>query len=448
MGGVMEGRQSPIPACLKGIEEDLTNGLMPLTVFNNDEIYQLEMQHIFMRTWVFIGHVSELPNPGDFVARSIGRDPFIFTHSADGVFRVFFNACRHRGAKVCRVDSGNVDEFVCPFHGWTFNNKGELTGVPARKSGYKQLDFAEWGLYQVPKLVNYHGLIFVALDPDAPSFEEYLGDYKWYLDIQFALSPKGMVVLGEPHRWIADANWKQGAENFCGDSSHTPTTHKSALSAGMVRKEFLTSPGQKFRVHATCAGHSISIRQVDENTTAFWDYPEEVYRCFDGSRLDKSQLDVARRGINHNGTLFPNFSFLHFSFTDSADRPAAGFLSIRVWQPIAPGKTEIWNWIMAPAEAPEDYKTRAYNVGMSSFGPSGSFEQDDLALWPGIAQTAGTLFARKNRIKLNYQMGLDGMGDTHAPFGWPGPGHVLPTSATEGGPRTFQRHWYQWMTKP
>jgi phenylpropionate dioxygenase-like ring-hydroxylating dioxygenase large terminal subunit len=444
----MAGRQLPLPASLSGVEEDFASGLVPLALFNNDEVYALEMQRIFARTWVFIGHVSEVPTPGDFVSRFIGRDPFIFTHGADGQLRVFFNACRHRGAKVCRVDRGNTPEFVCPFHGWTFNNKGELTGVPARKTGYKELDFGEWGLFQTPKIVNYHGLIFVALDPDAPSFEEHLGDYKWYLDIQFALSPKGMTVLGEPHRWVVDANWKQGAENFCGDSSHTPTTHKSALAAGMVRKEFLTSPGQKFRVHATCGGHSISIRQVEESTTAFWDYPEEVYRHFTTNKLEQAQLDVARRAINHNGTVFPNFSFLHFSFTDSADRPSAGFLSIRVWQPIAPGKTEIWNWIMAPAEASEEYKARAYNVGMSSFGPSGSFEQDDVALWPGVAQAAGTMFAQTNNIKLNYQMGLGGMGDTHAPFGWQGPGHVLPTSATEGGPRTFHQNWYRWMTKP
>ena len=89
-------------------------------------------------------------------------------------------------------------------------------------------------MFSAAKIATYCGLVFATLDPDAVPFEEYLGRYRWYLDIQLKLTPGGMEVLGEPHRWVVDANWKQGAENFCGDSSHTQMTHRSAIEAGLV----------------------------------------------------------------------------------------------------------------------------------------------------------------------------------------------------------------------
>lgn len=437
----------PLPNSIESIHEDLPRGLLPLAVFHDQDVFDLELERIFARTWVFIGHADEVPNPGDFVSRFIGRDPFILVRGSDGELRVLFNSCRHRGAKLCRVERGHAKEFVCPFHGWSFTNTGDLSAVPAQKEGYKNLKFSDWALLRAAKVCNYSGLIFATLNEEAPSFEDYLGDFKYYLDIELKLSPGGMALLGEPHRWVIDANWKQGAENFCGDSSHTPTTHRSALNAGMVRKEFLTRPGGKFRVHVhDCSGHAISIRQVEETATAFWDYPEEVTKHFKVDPLNQDQFNIARRAINHNGTIFPNFSFLHFSFTDSADRPEAGFLSIRVWQPKGPGKTEIWNWILAPREASQEYKERAYRVGMASFGPSGSFEQDDVALWPGVSQSAATTFAKISKVKLNYQMGLGEMSAGYEPVSWPGPGHAVPTSAGEGGLRTFHNSWLKWMT--
>ncbi len=435
-----------VPELLANMEQDLDRGLFPLQVFNNREIYDLELRRIFARSWVYIGHESEIPRPGDYATRNIGEDPFIFVRDDAGVIRVLFNSCRHRAGQVCRDDRGNANRFLCPIHGWSYRTSGELEGVPAKNQGYRELNTAEWGLFAAPKVTNYHGLVFACLDPEAVSFEQYLGKYHWYLDIQLLLSQGGMQVLGEPHRWLVEANWKQGAENFCGDSSHTPSTHRSALDAGFVRQEMNTGPGKKFRLHVhDCDGHAISIRQLEPGQTAFWDYPEEVTAHFRNSRLSGPQLDLARRAINHNGTVFPNFSFLHFAATDSIDRPPAGFLSMRVWQPKGPGKTEIWNWILAPREASESYKRRAYQAGMSSFSPSGNFEQDDVTVWPWIARSASTVFAEMNHIKLNYQMGLRGMGDAQPIADWPGPGVAVPSSAGEGGLRTFHRTWYERM---
>jgi phenylpropionate dioxygenase-like ring-hydroxylating dioxygenase large terminal subunit len=438
---------SDAAALLADMKDDLANGMVPLRVFNNREIYELELRRIFAQSWVFIGHETELPNAGDYALRHIGQDPFIFLRDDNGEIRVLFNSCRHRGVQICRASMGNTSEFVCPYHGWTYRNDGTLIGVPARNQGYRKLKLEDWSLFSVPHLTNYHGLIFANLDPDAIPFEQHLGSYAWYLDTQLLLSEGGMEVIGEPHRWIVDANWKQGAENFCGDSSHTQMVHRSAIESGVAGTAAAGAPGKSgLHVH-DCDGHAISTRLAAPGQTAFWDYPEEVTRHFKPGRLSEAQFDFARRGIVHDGTVFPNFSYLHLGVTDSAERKPAGFLTVRVWQPRGPGETEIWSWTMVPREASDSYKQRAYEVSMSSFSPSGSFEQDDVAIWPGIARSARTVFAELNDIKLNYQMGMGEMGDSPHLQDWPGPGVAEASNAGEGGLRTFHNTWLRQMTR-
>ena len=443
---VQNGAGSGAADILAGMEADLAKGLVPLRVFNNREIYDLELRRIFARSWVFIGHETELRNKGDYALRYIGEDPFIFVRDHTGEIRVLFNACRHRAVQVFRVEMGNAARFTCPYHGWTYATTGALEAVPARTEAYRELNFADWSLYPAPHVTNYHGLVFANLDPNAVSFEQHIGAYKWYLDIQFLLTDGGMEVIGEPHRWIIQANWKQGAENFCGDSSHTQMVHRSALDTGLVSAAAAGAPGKANGLHIhDCDGHAISTRVMAPGQTMFWNYPEEVTRHFSARRLSPEQFDFARRSVVHDGTVFPNFSYLQLGLTDSLERPPAGVLTIRAWQPKGPDTTEIWIWMLAPKEASEAYKRRAYDIGMSSFSPSGSFEQDDATIWPGIARSARTVFAEINDIKLNYQMSLGGMGDTEPLHDWPGPGEATPTNAGEGGLRTFHKTWLRQM---
>lgn len=431
---------------LADMGDDLKKGLFSARLFNNRAIHDLELRRIFAKSWVFIGHETEIPNRGDFVTRNIGEDPFIMVRDDKGRIQVLLNACRHRGAQVCRVQAGNSKAFVCPFHGWSYRNSGDLLGVPVRTQGYAALDFKEWGLFSAPHVESYMGLVFANLDPDAVSFEAYMGDYKWYFDIQFALSEGGMEVLGEPHRWIVDANWKQGAENFCGDSSHTQMTHKSVLEAGIIDPVSADAPKEGTGLHIhDCSGHAISIRQLP-GEAPFISYPPEVTQHFKPGRLNQDQFDLAERSLLQNGTLFPNFSFLHIGLSDSPQKPHAGFLTLRVWQPKGPNQMEIWNWILAPVEASPEYKRRAYQVGMSSFSPSGSFEQDDVAVWPSVARTAATIFAEINNMRFNYQMGLGDMSSSEPIRDWVGPGVANSTNAGEGGLRTFHHTWYERMT--
>ncbi|MQB00636.1 MAG: Rieske 2Fe-2S domain-containing protein [Actinobacteria bacterium] len=436
-----------IQARLLRMQEDLKNGLVSAKAFNDPEIYAIELRKIFARCWVFIGHVSEIPNPGDYYVRRIGEDPFIFVRGEDNEIRVLFNSCRHRGSVICRTDAGNTSHFRCPYHAWTYKNDGSLIGVPSRQAGYQELDMSQWNLFRAPRVETYCGMVFANLDPDAPTFSDYLGAFKWYLDIQFNLTDAGVEVIGEPHRWWVEADWKSGAENFCGDSAHTQMTHRSLLQIGLADKAGAGSPGQEAHgLHINeCDGHAISIRWYNPGIENFWGYPKEIYSEFRPGPLSEPQFDLARRAVVHDGTVFPNFSFIHFAAKEDLDKPAAGFLSVRVWQPRGPGQMEIWNWILAPKEASDEYKERAYRAGMSSFSPSGHFEQDDVTVWSGIARSASSVYAELNNVKFNYQMGMPGMAPAVPLADWPGPGTAWASNAGESGLRTFHRRWAQQM---
>src|SRR6478672_6950090 len=109
-------------------------GLVERKIFSDPRIYELELERIFARAWGFICHESQVPNAGDFFQTYIGEDRVIAVRDKEGEINVLLNSCRHRGNAVCRADRGNATSFMCSYHGWTFNLKGDLIGVP----GYRE----------------------------------------------------------------------------------------------------------------------------------------------------------------------------------------------------------------------------------------------------------------------------------------------------------------------
>ncbi len=436
---------------LRQMERDLAEGLVPLAVYNDPDIYERELERIFSRCWIFLAHESEIPQPGDYVLRYIAHDPWIVVRDQQGAIQVLFDSCRHRGTQLCRADQGNAAHFRCPYHGWTYRNDGALVGVPNRSQAYQGLDEEQWGLLHPPQVDCYRGLIFACLDAETPSLPNYLGDFRWYLDIHLALNPGGMEVLGEPHRWRLDADWKSGAENFSGDSYHTQTLHRSIMEVGLAPKSPPSQFGTRGEQHqhvTECNGHATSIRRAAEGEAGFWGYPPEVVRLFRQDELSDTQYELARTTTNTTGTIFPNLSLIHTGPTDDPQKPPATYLSFRQWQPKGPGAMEIWSWVLAPKEASQAYKERAYKAAVASFSPSGNFEQDDTIVWHGIARSARSLFARKVNAKLNYQMGLESMSEARPERDWPGPGLAFDSNLEEGVQRTFFRHWLREMTRP
>src|SRR3990170_7971351 len=152
-------------------------GLVDRRIFSDQDIYQLELEQIFARAWNFVAHDSQIPNPGDFFMTFIGEDRVIAVRDNEGNPQVLINSCRHRGNAVCRAEEGHSSSFMCTYHGWTYDLKGNLVGVPGFKEVYhEELDRANWGLIKAAQVDTYKGFVFACMDAEAPSLSDYLGE--------------------------------------------------------------------------------------------------------------------------------------------------------------------------------------------------------------------------------------------------------------------------------
>jgi len=122
---------------------DLVAGQISREIFVNNEIYQEELERVFARAWLFVGHESQIPNSGDFFVSSMGEESVILCRDRAQKVHVFLNSCRHRGMKVCRYDEGNAAVLTCPYHGWSYATDGKLVGVPYRSDGDSGFRFRE-----------------------------------------------------------------------------------------------------------------------------------------------------------------------------------------------------------------------------------------------------------------------------------------------------------------
>jgi phenylpropionate dioxygenase-like ring-hydroxylating dioxygenase large terminal subunit len=223
---------------------DLDRGLVSRDIFVDPDIYALEQDRVFARAWLFVGHESQVPEPGDYALSRMGEESVILNRDMDGRLHVFLNTCRHRGMRVCRYDSGNAHEFTCPYHGWVYGADGTLTGVPQFRAGYhSELDRAAWGLIEAARLDTYNETIWASWDAAAPPLLDFFGGARSYLD-NFLMAPDGgngkLEVIGGIHKWIIPCNWKFGAENFAGDYYH-------GISHDSVDRLALSPSGKKGR---------------------------------------------------------------------------------------------------------------------------------------------------------------------------------------------------------
>jgi len=102
-------------------------------VFTDSDVYRAEQERVFGQCWLYVAHETQLPRPNDFVTSYMGEEPVIVCRDGQGQVRVFINSCRHRGARVCRVDEGNTRTFQCPYHSWTYDMQGRLVAFPSFK---------------------------------------------------------------------------------------------------------------------------------------------------------------------------------------------------------------------------------------------------------------------------------------------------------------------------
>lgn len=420
-------------------------GEIPAWIFNDEDLHRRELETVFARSWSFIGHTSELRAPGDYLLRYIGPDAFVFVRDEHGEIRVLFDACRHRGTRLCRAEKGNASHFRCPYHGWTYRNTGELIGIPLARQAYAALDKSRWSLRSAARVDECHGLVFATLDPHAPDLRDYLGPMAWYLDIFFGFDSRGVDVLGEPHRWLIDCNWKLPADNFSGDDYHTLSLHKSIWEIEGLRR--VGTQGHMNGYHVDAGnGHSASMAMPgitdDPGDLEYLGYPPELVAAFDFAGLSEPQRAIARRLRTMAGTVFPNLSFLSTPLTLDPGQPPMPLMTVRLWQPRGPARTEAWSWLLGWSGTSEAIRRRAYEVGMGTFSAAGIFEQDDSEPWQTITETAGSVAARALELDFNYAMGLPGTGIAEPVGDWPGPGRAYWPRLDESGQRGFYAAWH------
>ncbi len=400
-------------------------------LFVDEAIYRAELEHIFARCWLYLGHESALPQPGAFLTTTMGEDAVILVRDRHGKLRVFLNSCSHRGAKVCRVDAGVTKTFRCPYHAWAFNTEGELTTVPRLGPAYGgQLDRSLLGLREAPHVDSFGGMIFATWDPQAPTLREYLGDMTFYLELMLERMEGGTEVIGGIHTWHIDVNWKIPAENFAGDHYHVSSTHGAGVEMGY--RSQLTNDGYCIQ---TGNGHSIGNERggAQQGTAVKTRYDDFIARMRSEAveRYGESASAFVPIGV---GTLFPNMSFLD----------SARFRSFRVWHPRGVNRIEVQSWCVVDKSMPAELKAAVRKQYSLAFGPGGIFEQDDGDVWQSVQDNLRGHIGRQGRF--NYHMGLGRESRTDERYGPPFPGSTSDMLMTEANQRAFYRHYARSMS--
>ncbi|MGH7386340.1 MAG: aromatic ring-hydroxylating oxygenase subunit alpha, partial [Candidatus Rokuibacteriota bacterium] len=217
------------------------------SLYTDMRIFADEIERIFHRGWVFVGHDSEVPRPGDFVTRRVGAQPVLMVRGRDGAVSVFVNRCRHRGTMLCPAERGHARTFACPYHGWTYDLDGDLIGVPY-PGGYAALDKRDYSLEAAPRVSSYRGFVFASFAAAGITLAEHLGAATRLIDRSCDLSPTGEIELTAG--WVKHrcaANWKTLPENDS-DGYHLGFVHLALFKT--VRMQYQRVVGDEKAIKA------------------------------------------------------------------------------------------------------------------------------------------------------------------------------------------------------
>lgn len=245
-------------------EDGLTR--IPDWVYTDPIIYEREVEKIFHgRTWNFVALECEIPNPGDYIRSNVGPTPVVVARAADSSINVFENRCAHRAAEFCRELSGNTKEFVCPYHQWSYDLKGNLAGVPFRRGvngkGGMPDDFktAEHGLRRL-NVTAHRGVVFASYCDEMESFQDYLGA-DVLREFEATFDGRKLKLLGY-YRHTLPGNWKLYHENLK-DPYHATLLHTFLVTFGLLvagnRSLMLADPTGRHGVMASAKSNGTTV---------------------------------------------------------------------------------------------------------------------------------------------------------------------------------------------
>ncbi len=371
-------------------------------VFTDAAVYAREKSHIFGRSWLYLGHESQLRQANDFITARAAQTPLIVARDSNGKLHASVNSCLHRGLPVCRADHGNASRFICPYHGWSYALDGQLAAMPQARHLSNPPATDGMRLKPMPRVDSWRGLIFGSFNEDVPPLDQYLGNMRFYLDAFFDRFEGGVEVVGPPHKWLLNANWKLPVENQLGDVAHGPLLHRALLADNPAIDEI-----NRYGFNVVPEpGHGAALRLMPETAD-----PMQVAWGLEGpAALSESKplreylLATQNAAAQRVGAVrarikgltfgvYPNLSFLFANAT------------LRVSHPCAPGQVAYWSWWLTPAAAVDEVRQLLRSNYTFMFGPGGILEQEDSEAWR--QQLAGSAADFADDLPYCYALGLD-----------------------------------------
>ena len=193
---------------------------LPAWTYNSHELTQLEMEQLFLRSWRFVGHVSDIPNTGDYQCFEMADERAVVVRDQDGQVRAFHNVCRHRASRVVGEDKGHCGKaFICPFHGWSYNLDGTLKNIPKADS-FPPIDKQQFGLKSLDCEV-WHGMIFIRFGGDGPAIAELFAEAAEEIGLYRI---EDMQPLDEAYQYQFNLDWK-AVLDIDNEGYHVPIGH-------------------------------------------------------------------------------------------------------------------------------------------------------------------------------------------------------------------------------
>ena len=342
------------------------------------DLFRREQARIFNRCWIYLGHESEVENPGDYRRRTVAGRPLFFIRGKDGQVRVFLNSCPHRGALICRRDEGNAEVLQCFYHAWSFNTHGELIGLPGEDAYGPSFDRSELSLKEPPRVDSYRGFYFVSFNPAVEDLLSYLAGARDYLDLIVDQAEAGMQVVSGSNMYTIKANWKLLTENSL-DGYHLIPTHRTYVdyiaSLGTDDSGDTMAARPPGVARALGNGHCVSENIARSGRPiAHWHplFGEEAREPLARGRrrlVEKYGEERAYRmaDTSRNLLIYPNLIILDFVA-----------ITIRYIEPLAPDSMDVTAWHLVPREESGARLVTRLDSFLTFLGPGGFATPDDV----------------------------------------------------------------------
>ena len=344
-------------------------------IYTRDDVFDVEMRQIFERTWVYLCHESQVPEFGDYYAADIGRQPVFVIRQRAGGLAAFVNACAHRGAILTPRRRGRAKTLVCRFHGWCYDTEGRCVRIKDEESGWPEgVDRGRFGLTPVARVASYRGFVFGCFDAGAEDLESHLGEARPFIDLIADQSEEGLEVVPGGQSYLIRGNWKMQAENGV-DGYHVGTVHRVFAEAMAKREALGDDAGQRPTDAARIAGAvPTGCYDLGRGHNMLWaerQKPEvgPLYEAKDRLSAAYSAEKVDwMLGRGRNLYLFPNLLLMDQASTQ-----------IRVLRPVAPDRTEVRVYCIAPKGESRDARRARLRKFEDFFMVTGMATPDDIA---------------------------------------------------------------------